>query len=314
MSSSQQDAVAIVGVGALLPDAPDPATFWKNIKDGRYSVSDVPADRWDASLYYDPDPSAPDKTYSRIGGWVKQWEWNPLAWKMPIPPRVGALMDLTQKWGVAAARQALEDYGYPRRPLDPERTAVILGVAMGGDMHLYSAARILYPEFAGALASGSSFSALPAEARGALLEEMRAGIAAKMPMVTEDTMPGELSNIVAGRIAALWDFRGPNFVTDAACASAIAGMDAAIEGLLEHRYDAVLSGGIDSNMSPTTFVKFSKIGALSATGTRPYADGADGFVMAEGGAIFLLKRLADAERDGDRVYAVILGIGGSSDG
>src|SRR5512142_1351710 len=131
MSSSAQDAVAIVGVGALLPDAPDPATFWKNIKDGRYSVSDVPADRWDAALYYDPDPSVPDKTYSRIGGWVKEWEWNPLGWKMPIPPRVGALMDISQKSGVCAARQALEDYGYPRRPLDPERTAVILGVAMG---------------------------------------------------------------------------------------------------------------------------------------------------------------------------------------
>ena len=75
-----------------------------------------------------------------------------------------------------------------------------------------------------------------------------------------------------------------------------------------------VTGGIDRNMGAPTFVKFCKIGALSATGTRPYAEGADGFVMGEGAAIFLLKRLADAERDGDKIYAVLRGMGGSSDG
>ena len=127
-------------------------------------------------------------------------------------------------------------------------------------------------------------------------------------------MPGELANIIAGRIAALYDFKGPNYVADAACASAMAGIRAAIAGLVEGDFDAVLTGGIDANMSPSTFVKFCKIGALSATGARPYAEGADGFVMGEGAVIFLLKRLADAERDGDKIYAVIRGLGGSSDG
>ena len=94
----------------------------------------------------------------------------------------------------------------------------------------------------------------------------------------------------------------------------MAAMSAAVEGLVEGDYDAVLAGGIDRNMGASTFVKFCKIGALSATGTRPYADGADGFVMGEGAAVFLLKRLADAERDGDRIYAVLRGIAGASDG
>jgi acyl transferase domain-containing protein len=127
-------------------------------------------------------------------------------------------------------------------------------------------------------------------------------------------MPGELANIVAGRIAALYDFKGPNFVADAACASTMAAMTAAIEGLVAGQYDAVLTGGIDANMSPSSYVKFCKIGALSATGSRPYAEGSDGFVMGEGGATLLLKRLLDAERDGDKIYAVIRSIGGSSDG
>jgi len=123
-----------------------------------------------------------------------------------------------------------------------------------------------------------------------------------------------LTNCIAGRIASIFNFHGPNFVTDAACASAMAAISAAAEGLVEHDFDAAITGGIDRNMGAPTFVKFCKIGALSATGTRPYAEGADGFVMGEGAALFLLKRLDDAQRDGDKVYAVLRGMGGSSDG
>jgi len=306
-------AVAIVGLGAILPDAPDVPTFWTNLTEGRYSISDV-TDRWEERLYYDPDPKAPDKTYSKIGGWVRSYEWDPIAWRMPVPPRVGAVMDPAQKWAVAASRQALLDYGWPDRPLDPERVAVIMGNALGGDFHLLSAARILFPEVGDELTKAPSFQALPPEVRRAVMEELVAGVRGRIPDITEDTMPGELGNIVAGRVAALFDFKGPNYIADAACASAMAAMSAAVEGLVNGDYDAVLTGGIDANMSASTYVKFCKIGALSATGTRPYAEGADGFVMGEGAAVFLLKRLADAERDGDRVYAVILGIGGSSDG
>ena len=127
-------------------------------------------------------------------------------------------------------------------------------------------------------------------------------------------MPGELGNCIAGRVANLFNLHGPNFIVDAACASALAALDAAVEGLAEREFDAVITGGVDRNMGASTFVKFCKIGALSATGTRPFDEGADGFVMGEGAALFVLKRLADAERDGDRIYAVIRGIGGSSDG
>jgi acyl transferase domain-containing protein/acyl carrier protein/NAD(P)-dependent dehydrogenase (short-subunit alcohol dehydrogenase family) len=312
--SAAEKAVAIVGVGALMPDAPNAPKFWQNVREGRYSITDVDPERWDPKLYFDPDPKAPDKSYSKIGGWVREWEWDPLKWKLPIPPRVGEAMDLTQKWAVGTAREALNDYGYPARPLNPERTAVILGNAMSGDSHLYSAARILFPEIAEELAKVSSFSALPQPVRQAIMEQLLEGVRKNTPPITEDTMPGELGNIIAGRIAALYDFRGPNFVADAACASTMAAMTAAIEGLTAGQYDAVLTGGIDTNMSPSSYVKFCKIGALSATGSRPYAEGSDGFVMGEGAATFLLKRLLDAERDGDRIYAVIRGMGGSSDG
>ena len=147
-----------------------------------------------------------------------------------------------------------------------------------------------------------------------LPRELHQRMGARLPEITEDTMPGELANCIAGRIANIFNFHGPNFVTDAACASAMAALTAAVEGLIEKDFDVAVTGGIDRNMGAPTFVKFCKIGALSGTGTRPYADGADGFVMGEGAVIFLLKRLADAERDGDKIYAVLRGIGASSDG
>jgi len=314
MPEPHPDAVAIIGVGALLPDAPNVSAFWDNVAGGRYSITEVDPARWDPALYFDPDPKAPDKTYSTIGGWVRDWEWDPIGWHLPIPPTVAMAMDHAQKWAVACARMALLDAGWPERELDRERTAVILGNAMSGEQHYRTALRISFPELARELEAAPSFAALGADTRAAVAAEWHDALGDDLPSITEDTMPGELGNCMAGRIANLFDLHGPNFVVDAACASAMAAMEASIDGLLEGEFDVAITGGIDRNMGAATYVKFCKIGALSATGTRPYADGADGFVMGEGAAVFVLKRLADAERDGDRVYAVVRGIAGASDG
>jgi len=314
MESTAHRAIAIVGVGAVLPDACNVAGFWENVKSGRYSISEVSKDRWDPDLYYDPDHSAPDKTYSKIGGWVRKYAWDPVKWHLAIPPRVVAAMDDGQKWAIACTQEALEDYGYPRRSLDLNRTAVILGNAMAGEKHYQTALRIYFPEYARELTESSSFAALPESVRRDITRELHQRIAKYLPEITEDSMPGELSNCIAGRIANVFNFHGPNYVTDAACASAMAAISSAVEGLIEHDFDVAISGGIDHNMGASSYVKFCKIGALSATGTRPYAEGADGFVMGEGTAIFILKRLADAERDSDNIYAVLRGMGGSSDG
>ena len=308
------EPIAIVGVGAILPDAPDVTTFWQNVEQGRYSISDVQPDRWDPELYFDPDPKAKEKTYTKLGGWVRQWEWAPLEWRLPIPPTVAEAMDDAQKWAVACTRAALVDYGWPSRAIDGERTAVILGNAMAGEKHYQSSLRIAFPDVLRRLGSSSTFSSLPADVRVAIEGEFRQHFEGLGQDITEDTMPGELGNCIAGRVANVFDLRGPNFVVDAACASALAAFDASIAGLASGEFDLAISGGVDRNMGAATYVKFCKIGALSATGTRPFDEGADGFVMGEGAALFVLKRLADAERDGDRIYAVVLGIGGSSDG
>ena len=304
--------IAIVGISAVMPEAPNAAAFWDNIKGGKYCITDVPPERWDPALYYDADPKAPGKTYSAIGGWVRDFEWDPFAWKLPIPPRVGEQFDEGQKWSVALARKALLDFGWPEKPMDTERCAVIIGNAIGGEKHYATNMRIQFPEFERELRAAPSFASLPEAVRESVIAEAHKSFDMLTPDITEDTMPGELANIIAGRVANLFNLRGPNFTTDAACASGLAAMSAAANGLAVGDFDTAIAGGIDRNMGIAAFVKFCKIGALSATGTRPFDAGADGFVMGEGGALFVLKRLADAERDGDRIYAVILGIGGSS--
>ena len=231
MEDREHRAIAIVGLGAVLPDAPNAQAFWENVASGRYSISETPAERWDPELYYDPDPRAPDKTYSKIGGWVRDFRWEPLKWKLPIPPKVAEAMDRTQKWSIMSAREALLDYGYPERPLDGDRTAVILGNAMAGDQHYQTALRIFFPEFSRELDGAPSFQALSEDVKKAIRDETLDRVRAHFPSISEDTMPGELANIIAGRVAAVFNFHGPNFTADAACASAMAAISAAIAGL-----------------------------------------------------------------------------------
>ncbi len=314
MSQVPFTPIAIVGLSAIMPESPTGDAFWTAIREGTYAITETPRERWDPALFYDPDPSAPDKTYSNIGGWVREHPWDPMAWKLPLPPKVSDQLDIGQQWSVSASRSALLDAGWPGWTVDPERVAVIIGNAIGGEKHYESNLRIEFPTFVRALEQAPAFTELPSAMQVRLVEGFREEfLRGRMP-ITEDTMPGELANVIAGRVAALFNFRGPNFTTDAACASGLAGMNAAVQGLQSHAYDAAVSGGVDRNMGISAFVKFCKIGALSATGTRPFDAGADGFVMGEGAALFVLRRLADAERDGQHVYGVILGMAGSSDG
>ena len=309
MTTSEPRPVAIVGMAAIMPQAPTASAFWHNITGGRYSITQVPPERWDPTIYYDPDHAARDKTYSTIGGWVREFAWDPIAWRLPVPPTVAAQMDEGQRWAVSAARAALIDAGWPKWSVDSDNVAVILGNAIGGEKHYQSSMRVRLPEMLARLQQSPTLLGLSPAVQQQIIDETRALYLDNVFEITEDTMPGELANVIAGRICNLLNLRGPNFTTDAACASGLAALNAAIDGLVDHQYDAVVTGGVDRNMAIDAFVKFCKIGALSATGTRPFDAGADGFVMGEGAALFVLKRLADAERDGDKIYAVILGVG-----
>ncbi len=302
-AQSRQVPVAVVGVGALLPGSPDAGEFWRTVVAGRDLITDVPARRWLVDDYYDPDPAAPDKTYARRGAFLPEIDFDPMAFG--IPPNTLPATDTSQLLALIVAEQVLADCG-GLSTVDRDRVGVILGAAaleLLGHMN----ARLQRPVWLKALRENG----MPEAEAQAVCDR----IAEHYVPWQESTFPGLLGNVVAGRIANRFDLRGTNYTTDAACASSFAALSTAVSELALGRADLVISGGVDTVNDIFMFMCFSKTPALSASGDcRPFSAAADGTMLGEGLAMFALKRLADAERDGDRVYAVIRGIGTSSDG
>ncbi len=314
MTTRDVRPVAIIGISAIMPQAKTGDAFWANIKSGRYSITNVPPGRWDPAAYYTRTLPG-TRTYTTLGGWVTEFDWDPIRWRLPVPPTVSNQMTRVSAGVVSPpAKPSWTPAG--QWNVDSDRVAVILGNALGGEKHYHSSLRIHVPEVLKSLQGlAPRCSPLPLRCSSRSWPRPIATSRTTTSKSPRSTMPGELANVHAGLVANLLNLRGMNFTSDAACASGLAALNAAVLGLNDHQYDAVISGGIDRNMGLDGFVKFRKIGALSdSLALGPFDAGADGFVMGEGCALFVLKRLEDAERDGDKIYAVILGIGGSSDG
>ncbi|MCL2887930.1 MAG: SDR family NAD(P)-dependent oxidoreductase [Elusimicrobia bacterium] len=313
MSNKNLEPIAIIGIGAIMPEAPDKDIFWQNIINGKNCITEVSKEtHWDPALFYSPDHSAPDKTYSKIGGFIRGFKFDSLKYR--IPPQVAKQMDMVQCLAVEATAMALKDSGYDAKEFDRTRTAVIIGNAMGGMKGEMSNTRANAPLFNEIIKKTKTFASLtPAQAES-LINEIRAGVDEVFLPITEDTMPGELSNVIAGRVANVFNLNGTNFTVDAACATSIAALDQAVNGLRMGNYDMAVCGGVDQMMSPSAYIKFCKIGALSADGSYSFDKRANGFVMAEGAGIVIVKRLSDAVRDGDKIYCVVRAVGASSDG
>ena len=297
-----------------LPDAPDIQSYWNNIVQGRNCISEVPDDRWETRLYWSEDRKEEDKTYAKIGGFVRNFKFDSKRFR--IPPMVARQVDVVQQLALQATGEALQDAGISAESsTDLSRVAVILGNSMGGErIRDESIIRVFYPEIEEALKKTEGFQGLNSTQQRGILDAFQKNYKANLNPITEDTMPGELSNVISGRVANAFDLGGPNFTADAACAGSMAAIQSAAKGLLDGDYDVAVTGGVDRTMGVATYTKFCKIGALSPDHSSPFDQSANGFVMGEGAAILVLKRLSDAEANGDKIYAVVRGIGASSDG
>ena len=319
LSADTPEPIAVVGLGCRLPGAHSVDDFWQMILESRNAIIEVPTERWDPALFWDTDKTVPDRTYAKIGGFLRDFAFNPRRFR--IPPRMARSIDPVQQITLEAVADALEDAGLKAGPRDKsgkdfDRTAcaVILGNSMGGEYTDDYTVRARVPAFQQALAAIPDFQQLPAATQQTILAAFGENVVEGLPPINEDAMPGELANVIAGRVANAFDLSGPNFTVDAACASSMAAVQAAVKGLQQGDFDMAVTGGADRSMGVATYTKFCKIGALSPQHSVPFDARADGFVMGEGAGILILKRVSDAERDGDRIYAVIKGIGGSSDG
>jgi len=304
--SSIGTQLAIIGIGCLFPQAEDQNAYWANIMEGVDAITEVPDSHWPVEAYYDQDQKSPDRTYGRRGGFISAVDFNPMEFN--IPPNVLEAIDTSQLLGLVAAGQALKDAGYgPERSFDKSRASVILGVTGTLELVIPLGARLGHPIWRSALKD--------AGVDDAVAQDVVERISDSYVPWQENSFPGLLGNVVAGRISKQYDLGGTNCVVDAACASSLSALHLASMELASGKADIVVTGGIDTFNDIFMYMCFSKTPALSPSGNaKPFDASADGTILGEGLGIVVLKRLADAERDGDKIYAVIRGVGSSSDG
>lgn len=298
--------LAIIGISCLFPGADGLDAYWHNIKNGVDSITDIPSTHWSPTDYFNPDPKAPDRTYATRGGFIPEVDFNPL--DFGIAPNALEATDTAQLLGIYTARKALIDAGYgDDRPFDRDRVSVLLGVTGTSELTVSLGARLGHPFWRKALSE--------AGVAGEVAEDVVRRISASYVEWQEASFPGLLGNVVAGRIANRLDLGGTNCVVDAACASSLSAIHLAAMELAEGRCDMAITGGVDTLNDIFMYMCFSKTPALSPTGdARPFDHQGDGTILGEGVGMLVLKRLDDAIRDGDRIYAELRGLGTSSDG
>ncbi|MBI9085193.1 MAG: acyltransferase domain-containing protein [Desulfobacterales bacterium] len=308
------DEIAVIGMGCIYPDAPDAKTLWQNILEKKYAIGPMPADRFDSDLYWDEDPKAPDRSYTRIAGVVTDFKFDHE--KFGYTPEKAAQLSRSQQMILEAAYQAVAQSGYlteeGKMPADAAaRTAVVVATCLGNEMTNDLHLKYYYPELRWHLEQMDVFTELDADAQAAVLAALKSGLGGD---VSHEPVHGMVLNMEPARIAHHLGVTGANYAVDAACASSLAAIDCGIQELLSGNHDTAIVGGLNTYLAPEAFVGFCKMGALSATGSFPFDTRANGFVLGEGAGVVVLKRMRDALRDKDPILGIINAMGGSSDG
>lgn len=308
MSRHQQD-VAIIGMSCLYPKAPNLAAFWQNILAGVDAIGEPPEGALGEEIY-DPESDTNDRLYTVRGGYVGDLiTFDPM--KFGVIPRSIDGGEPEHFVALQLAHDALEDAGYLQRSFDKERTEIILGRGTYANrgfvtvlQHTFALDQLIH-----------ILSQLHPEHSPVDLAEIKARLKESLPPFNAETAASLPHSVMCGRIANRLDLMGPAFSVDAACASALIAADLGMKDLSSGACDLALVGAIQVSTTYPIALLFAQLGALSPSGRiRPFHSDSDGTLLGEGAGVLVLKRLADAEADGDRVYAVIKGIGTSSDG
>jgi acyl transferase domain-containing protein len=302
--------IAIVGVACTYPKARRAGDFWQNIVARVDAITDVDPSRWDPDVFYDPDPAQEDRLYSKRGGWIPEhYSFNPLRFGIPPASIQGAEPDHCLLF--RCVFEALEDAGYVTRSYDTSRVSVIIGKGnYVGPGLIWLTNRTVVVEMIIRI-----MKQMRPDLTRDQQQRLRAVLRSKMPRLTPESAGGMVPNIATGRIANRLDFMGRNFSVDAACASTLVATEIAVNNLLTGIDDMSIVGGLHIYNDVPFLSVFKVARAISLTSTmRPFDEHADGTMCGEGVGSLVLKRLADAERDGDRIYAVVKGVGIASDG
>ncbi|WP_281255661.1 beta-ketoacyl synthase N-terminal-like domain-containing protein, partial [Desulfamplus magnetovallimortis] len=298
--------IAIVGIGLLYPGAKDLMTFWRNILEGRDFITETPSTHWSMADYHEKNTRREDKIHCTRGAFIPEIDFDPV--EFGLPPRLLQSTDVVQLLSLHVAKEAIRDtVSLSHEKINRDRISVILGSSGPTQLATHMGAKIQKPVWLNVMKQNG----IPENKA----EEICETIFQQYNAWDEDIFPGYLNNIVAGRIANRFDFRGMNCTVDAACGSSLGAIHMAIQELILRKSDLVLAGGADASNMPASFFSFERTHALSIAGDcRPFSADGDGTVLGEGIGMITLRRLEDAERDSDKIYAVIKGVGCSSDG
>jgi amino acid adenylation domain-containing protein len=265
-SDTPRDAIAIIGMSGVLPGAADVDSFWRNLVEGRDCIGEIPAERWDWRAVWGDPVKEPGRTNVKWGGFIDGIGAFDAGFFGLSAPEARA-MDPQQRLLLTQAWRVIEDAGYAPRSLSGSRTGVFVGIADTGYGRL-------------------------AAASGAAVE----GYA----------MTGLAPSLGPNRISYFLNLHGPSVAVETACSSALVAIHRAVEAIRAGGCDTAIAGGVNTLLLPDSFIGFSRAGMLSPDGrSKPFSDAANGYARGEGLGLVFLKRLADAERDGDRILAVV---------
>jgi acyl transferase domain-containing protein len=312
LNRAEDTSLAVIGMGCHYPGANQLSQLWENILARRCQFRQFPAARLPMSEYYDPDPKIADKTYGNQAGVIDgfQFDWV----QRRIPKTTVDSTDIVHWLALETALKAIEDAGYNRNSISTQKSGVILGNTLTGEHTRSSAMRLRWPYVRRVLRAAASAKGLPPALVEELAETMEKFYKSAFAPITEDSLAGGLSNTIAGRVCNFFNFDGSGYTVDGACSSSLIAVATAANALVKGDLDLALAGGVDISLDTFELIGFAKTGALTAQDMRVYDRRASGFIPGEGCGFVVLKRLEDARKAGDFVYAILKGWGISSDG
>ena len=305
------EPIAIIGLGAFYPGARGPRQLWENVLGRRREYRRIPQERLSAD-YMNSSPGHPDTTYATraavIDGFVFDWAAR------RVPRTTFESTDVVHWLALEVALEAMSDAGHSRKTIPSDRTGVIVGNTLTGEIMRSHALRLRWPFFRRALSAALEAHGVAKAEIDAIASTTEATFKSVLAPATEDSLAGGLSNTIAGRICTALGAHGGGYTVDGACSSSLLAVATAADALERGDLNLALAGGVDVSIDPFELITFSRTGALATGDMHVYDKRANGFIAGEGCGFVVLQRLADARAAGRRVYALLRGWGISSDG
>ncbi|HJO93204.1 MAG TPA: SDR family NAD(P)-dependent oxidoreductase [Victivallales bacterium] len=304
------NSIAVVGMACVFPGAHSPEELFENILAGRRYFRKSPKERLPSEDYYDPDPLAPGKTYTDLMSVITDWTFDPLDYR--IPPVTYNATDLAHWLALYTSKVAIENANLPLEKIDLTRVGVVLGNSLTGEFSRSHYLRFRWPYVERCLRK--TLISSPSNYIESMIDAFKKIYNAPLPEITEDSLAGNMSNTIAGRICNYFDFGAGGFTIDGACSSALLSTVNACNALIDNEMDVVVTGGVDISLDPFEIVGFAKTKALAQEDIRPYDTQPNGMLTGEGCGMFILMSEEKARAEGYQIHALIKGWGYSSDG